>query len=357
MSDFQSKLVSIGPDGSAALDPIEFAGRLTEQELEDQLVANPNLLGEELLVLGRQLIDFAEDNKRLDMLAVDSEGEIVLIELKVSNDFAFTDLQALAYAGAYADRPPVHFAETLVRSASSAGGDSIRANAGLEGGANVDAAKVAISGFLDLSDFEEWKPSKQIRIKLVAPGFPRRVLSNVKWLGDVHGLAIEAIRAQLFTAGDRLQIYFERLLPLPGSEDFDLSIRQREESIRRDNKERRKAVFSLLVKNQVLDSGARLALVPSALPSQFRDVYESGHIAFSGIVDEAQPRRMLWRATEDDDPRPVSPARLAFEAYVALTGNEVEPFFTAVAENFTEEKSGKTLGELAVEAGLWQQDR
>lgn len=354
MSDFLSKLVSIGPQGSAALEPVDFTGRINEKEFEDHLAATPNLLGEELLVLGRQLIDFAEDNKRLDLLAIDTEGEIVLIELKVDHDFAFTDLQALAYAGAYADRPITHFAQTLVRSCASSGDASIRANAGLDVGAGLDSAKAAIANFLDLTDFEEWHPSKQIRIKLVAPGFPRRVLSNVRWLGDVYGLAIEAIRAQLFELGDHRQIYFERLLPLPGSEDFDLSIREREESIRRENKQRRKAVFSLLVTNGVLIDGDRLWLVQTALPSKLRETFESGHKAFSGIVDSSQPRRLVWRATEEDDPQYVSPARLAYEAYAALTGEEIEVFFTAVAENFTHERTGKTLEGLALEAGLWE---
>lgn len=354
MSEFLSKIVSIGPQGSTPLEPVEFAGRLTEKELEDQLAAAPNLLGEELLILGRQLIDFAEDNKRLDLLAVDTEGEIVLIELKVDNQFAFTDLQALGYAGAYADRPITHFAETLMRSCSSSGDASIRTNAGLVVDADLDASKGAIASFLDLADFEEWNPSKQIRIKLVAPGFPRRVLSNVKWLGDVYGLAIEAIRAQLFEFGDQLQVYFERLLPLPGAEDFDLSIREREETIRRENKQRRKAVFSLLVNNGVLVDGDRLWLIQSALPSPLRETFESGHVAFSGVVDAGQPRRLVWRPTEEDEPRSVSPARLAYEAYTALTGEDIEVFFTAVAENFTHEDTGKTLEELALEAGLWE---
>ena len=356
MSSFHSRLISIGPDGSAALEPVEFSGRVTENELEDHLCKSPHLLGEDLLILGRQLIDFAEDNKRLDLLALDSEGEIVLIELKVDHDFSFTDLQALAYAGAYADRPTAHFAKTLMRSCRPGGDGSIRQNAGLDPDADLEAAKLAIAQFLDLAAFDEWHPSKRIRIKLVAPGFPRRVLSNVKWLGDVYGMAIEATRAQLFEVGDSKQIYFERLLPLPGSEEFDLSIREREESIRRENKERRKAVFSLLVSDEQLADGDRLWLLEAALPSKLREGYQAGHIAFSGVVDSDHPRQLLWQPAEDAERRPVSPARLAYEACAALghvgtAGDDV--FFTAVAENFTDE-SGTTLAELALEAGLWE---
>ena len=44
---------------------------------------------------------------------MDSVGEIVLIELKFSESFRVTDLQALAYAGAYATQDPSQLAETL----------------------------------------------------------------------------------------------------------------------------------------------------------------------------------------------------------------------------------------------------
>jgi hypothetical protein len=44
-------------------------------------------------------------------VAINQDGEIVLIELKVSENFGVTDLHALAYAGAYASRYPVDLAQ------------------------------------------------------------------------------------------------------------------------------------------------------------------------------------------------------------------------------------------------------
>ena len=74
-----------------------------------------------LLVLGRQVAEFAEDHDRLDVLALDETGEIVIVELKVAEEnFRVTDLQALAYAGAYASRDTNDLAETLRTNASEA---------------------------------------------------------------------------------------------------------------------------------------------------------------------------------------------------------------------------------------------
>ena len=55
-----------------------------------------------------------------------------------------------------------------------------------------------------------------MRIKLVAPTFPRQVLKTVKWLGDVYNTPIEAIAVRFFSQEEgRYSLTFERLLPLP----------------------------------------------------------------------------------------------------------------------------------------------
>jgi hypothetical protein len=86
---------------------------------------------------------------------------------------------------------------------------------------SFENAAAKIAAFIEVDDFTEWQPSQQVRIKLVAPSFPRRVLQTVKWLGDVHSVRLEAITVRLFeTAPEKYSIAFERLLPLPAEEDF-----------------------------------------------------------------------------------------------------------------------------------------
>lgn len=353
MGGFQNKAVTLGDDGATPIQPVPFSGRLTEQQFEDHVVSHPELLGEELLILGRQLADFVEDNKRLDVLAVDGDGELVLIELKVTEEFGFTDLQALGYAGAYAELPTEHYAETLRHSVGRNGGEQIRAGADLPADPTLEDARAAIAEFVGVAEFEDWKPSRQVRIKLVAPGFPKRVLTSVKWLGDVHGLSIEAIRAHLLEVGGHLQIHVERLLPLPGAEEFDLSTRSREESIKRENKGRRPRVYPLLVKNNVIKDGDTLLLTESALPPAFRDCYEEGHIAFTAHVRGDTPNMLAWQPDEGAEEELIWPTDMAYQVCVRRADDDVKQFLTGVAENFIHEPTGKTLGELAVEAGLW----
>src|SRR5436309_11208136 len=87
MSEFQTHLLRVVGGSPELSEPLSLKGRLSEHELENFVVANPQLSGEDLLVLGRQLSDFEEDGKTLDVLAVDRDGEVVLIELKVDDSF------------------------------------------------------------------------------------------------------------------------------------------------------------------------------------------------------------------------------------------------------------------------------
>jgi hypothetical protein len=314
------------------------------------VVEQPELVGEDLLVLGRQLREFEEDVDRLDVLAVDRDGELVLVELKVSTDFRVTDLQALAYAGAYASRPGIQMARTLQRTAA-------RAHQSF----TLDDAKQRITAFLELDGFEDWEPSQHVRIKLIAPGFPRRVLRTVKWLGDVYGVRIEAILARLFEAtneGDvRYHLSFERLLPLPGDEEFDLTVRERERRRRSENLSRRRPdiVPSLLAEGHLQD-GQRLWITRNALPVYARDRYDPDDIAFQVTLDASgdQPK-FSWQPATDTPPELVSPSTVIYRVVRHLfPDRDAGRKHHGVGRRFATSPSGPTLKEIAVANGLWE---
>jgi hypothetical protein len=353
MGDFQARLVAVGGDGDAVdlFDPVPFDGRVSETQLEEWIVKRPELVGEDLLVVGRQLHEFAEDADRLDVLAIDRDGELVLIELKATSGFRTTDLQALAYAGAYATRTASQIARTLHNTLRGT-----NANAGLE-----DAAS-QITAFLDLDSFDEWQPSQHVRIKLIAPGFPRRVLRTVKWLGDVYGVRIEAILVRLFeitTDGlerPRYQLTLERLLPLAGDEEFDLTVRDREKRQRKENLARRRPdVVPALLESGHLKQGQTLWVPESALPVYARQKYDPENPVFQVRIDttEGQPK-FRWQATVDSEPELVSPSATISHILAHLFPDRSQGRkHRGVARRFAVSPGGKTLKEIALENELW----
>lgn len=70
---------------------------LLERHLEDWIEAHPEMLEEELMVIGRQ-VAIPDAGDRIDLLAVDPQGALVVIELKRGAAGGTVDMQALRYA-------------------------------------------------------------------------------------------------------------------------------------------------------------------------------------------------------------------------------------------------------------------
>src|SRR5688572_4004413 len=68
------------------------------QDLEAWVLAHPQLLGERLLVISSEFYRFDKSSKRLDVLALDEDGTLVVVELKLDIAGSHADLQAIRYA-------------------------------------------------------------------------------------------------------------------------------------------------------------------------------------------------------------------------------------------------------------------
>lgn len=389
MRPFSTSVLEVTGDMPRAFTPASFDGHVSEAQLESWIVANPQLVGEQLLVLGRQLAEFEEDQDRLDVLALDEDGELVLVELKVADNFRVTDLQALAYAGAYASRDPNDLAQTLHRTMQKQADTAVvetnasgleqqihssstpsapldtsviaESDAAVPGPAEaaevtLDDSKQRIVEFLEIDEFDTWQPSQHVRIKLVAPAFPRRVLKTVKWLGDVYNMPIEAIAVRLFSqGGDHYSLTFERLLPLSDEGEFDMTVRRREERKRSENTARRPAVVPVLVRGGLLKDGQRLWVNKSVLRPKDRPLYDQDSPVFQVEVrvDGDTAPKFAWRPDESHQPELLSPSAVPHRVYKAITDWEGDPFYHSVGGSFMVAPDGITLEQLATENGLW----
>lgn len=68
------------------------------RNLQKWVLSNPEVLDEDLLVIAREYDGFDKSNKRLDILALDRDGKLVVVELKLDTSGHFADLQAINYA-------------------------------------------------------------------------------------------------------------------------------------------------------------------------------------------------------------------------------------------------------------------
>lgn len=81
-------------------------GLLEREDLEEWAIEEPRILGEDLLIVTSEFEGFERTRDRLDVLALDRAGKLVVVELKRDRADETTDLQAIKYASYCATLTP-----------------------------------------------------------------------------------------------------------------------------------------------------------------------------------------------------------------------------------------------------------
>ena len=68
------------------------------QDIQEWIADNPSILGEDLLIVGKEFSGFDRSNERVDLVAVDATGRLVVIELKRDDTGSDAHWQAIKYA-------------------------------------------------------------------------------------------------------------------------------------------------------------------------------------------------------------------------------------------------------------------
>ena len=98
----EPQLFRIDPETreSESITEVEFAqlGLQERRDIQEWVAGNPEILGDDLLIIAKEFSAFDRTNERLDLLAVDSDGTLVVIELKRDDSGADVHWQAVKYA-------------------------------------------------------------------------------------------------------------------------------------------------------------------------------------------------------------------------------------------------------------------
>lgn len=68
------------------------------QHLQEWIAKNPEVLGEKLLIIQKEFDGFSDTRERLDLLALDDQGNVVVIENKLDDSGRDVTWQAIKYA-------------------------------------------------------------------------------------------------------------------------------------------------------------------------------------------------------------------------------------------------------------------
>src|SRR5208282_23014 len=97
-------------------------------------------------------------------------------------------------------------------------------------GSTTDARK-SLLGFLDWQVSGDGQFAQDVRIVLVSAAFSKELTTAVMWLNE-RDLDIRCVRINPYTDNGRLLIDVQQVIPLPEAVDYQIRIREKEQTVR-----------------------------------------------------------------------------------------------------------------------------
>jgi hypothetical protein len=180
------------------------------EHLQEWIANNPSCLNEELLIIQKEFDGFNDTYERLDLLAIDKQGNLVIIENKLDDTGRDVTWQVLKYASYCATLNSSQIITIFTQYLSKIG--------------STDNAETALEDFLETEDFrEKLNIGNSQRIMMIAGEFRKEVTSSVLWLLN-YGLRLQCFKATPFKLNEQLFLNMEQIIPIKEAEDFVISM-------------------------------------------------------------------------------------------------------------------------------------
>lgn len=204
-----------------AVTTFAVAGIPERKGLQSVLREHIEVVAPDTLVIAEEFQNWEGSQRRIDLLAIDKDANVVVIELKRDETGSHMELQALRYAAMVA--------RITFDQAVSAFGDYL-----LRLGRGEDARDTLLE-FLGWEEPDESGFAQDVRIVLVSADFSRELTSTVMWLNE-RDLDIRCVQLRPHRHGADLLLDVQQVIPLPEASDYQVQVR---EKARRERAERK----------------------------------------------------------------------------------------------------------------------
>ena len=194
------------------VEEVDFSalGLRERQNIQEWVAVHPDILGDDLLIIAKEFNAFDGTNERADLVAVDSEGAVVIIELKRDDSGTDTHWQAVKYASYFRGASAEQIVELLADYAN------VEANEAAE----------ALREHMGIIDDDLSGLNRRQRIILASHRFAPEVTSAVLWLNEQAEFPDLITCVTLIPHRDQEALYIQAttLLPVPGTESLEVSV-------------------------------------------------------------------------------------------------------------------------------------
>lgn len=187
----------------------------------------------ETIVLAEEFCDWADSLRRIDLLCLDDQANLVVVELK-RDDSSFMDLQALRYAAMISS---MRFDQ------------AVDAHRKFLSSMKIDLdPEQHIRQFLNKNADEAVALSDKVRIVLAASDFSVELTTAVLWLNK-QGLDIRCVQIRPHEVDQHVFWDINQVIPLPQEEQYQVELREKSQEQEAARKKGPRPRYNLRVGN------------------------------------------------------------------------------------------------------------
>ncbi|KEO85715.1 hypothetical protein EH30_14470 [Erythrobacter sp. JL475] len=293
------------------------------KHIQQLLKANITVLDPGLMVIAEEFGDWIDSSRRIDLLCIDSDANLVVVELKRTEDGGHMELQALRYAAMISAMTFEQLVDVHARHLNKGNPDN-------------EEAQTAILKFLNWSSPDEDQFGQDTRIILASANFSKELTTAVLWLRD-RDIDIRCVRLQPYRMEDgNILLDVQQLIPLPETASFQTKIGVKRQAERKDRIERHDQRYRFW---ELLLERAKEKTELHANVSPGTDTWKSAGIGRSGFqlnygLRQRDSSVYLWIADN----------KAAFHQLMAQREQIEEEFGAPLNWNIADDQKGCSIG-------------
>lgn len=183
------------------------------QDLQRLLRANISVVAPDTLVLAEEFGDWDESRRRIDLLGIDRDANLVVIELKRTEDGGHMELQAIRYAA-------------MVSTMTFDQGADVFGRYLAQIGKGETDARAELLDFLGWDEPDEDAFAQDVRIVLASAEFSRELTTSVLWLIE-RGVDIRCVRLQPYDFDGQVLVDVQQIIPLPEVAEYQVRVTEK----------------------------------------------------------------------------------------------------------------------------------
>ena len=189
------------------------AGLLEGPDLQRLLRDQIDVIADDVLVIAEEFGEWTDSRRRIDLLGIDKEENLVVFELKRTDDGGHMELQALRYAAMVSTLTAERAVEVF--------GSYLKIRG------RTDDPEQAILDFLEWDELEADRFAPDVRIVLVSADFSREMTTAILWLNE-RNVDIRCVRLRPYSHHGQTLLDVQQVIPLPETADYQVQVREKE---------------------------------------------------------------------------------------------------------------------------------